>query len=276
MIERSHPRLSVGAQCRLLTISRSSFRSAPQGETATNLDLMLLIDKPFPDTPFHGIRQTTRHLQNEGHAVNQKRIRRLMRLMRLMPIHRKPDTGRPAKGHKTCTYLPGKSMAQPGEHKSGCDRLAMRAVRELVAELAEARRSDITAHRNRLVTVASLSGLWNGSPVSRWRAGDCVAVFRGRRLSARLMAQPVAAAQLLSGPVANGQGFLARFLLTEPPGTGTADMAGPSRGPRRMPSTWLTAGIFGKTPARPFRLRCGPRCPGSARPWAPERLAPPS
>ncbi len=28
----------------------------------------------------------TWHLQNEGHAVNAKRIRRLMRLMRLMPI----------------------------------------------------------------------------------------------------------------------------------------------------------------------------------------------
>ena len=43
MIERAHPKLSVGAQCRLLSISRSSFYYAPQGETAMNLDLMLLI-----------------------------------------------------------------------------------------------------------------------------------------------------------------------------------------------------------------------------------------
>ena len=43
MIERTHPKLSVGAQCRLLSISRSSFYYAPQGETAMNLDLMLLI-----------------------------------------------------------------------------------------------------------------------------------------------------------------------------------------------------------------------------------------
>jgi putative transposase len=49
MIEKSHPRLSVGAQCRLLSISRSSFYYAPQGETAMNLDLMLLIDKQFLD-----------------------------------------------------------------------------------------------------------------------------------------------------------------------------------------------------------------------------------
>jgi putative transposase len=106
MIERSHPKLSVGAQCRLLSISRSSFYYAPQGETAMNLDLMLLIDQQFLDTPFYGVRQMTWHLQNEGHAVNQKRIRRLMRLMRLMPIYQKPDTSRPVKGHKTYPYLP--------------------------------------------------------------------------------------------------------------------------------------------------------------------------
>jgi putative transposase len=107
MIERSHPKLSVGAQCRLLSISRSSFYYTPQGETAMNLGRMLLIDKQFLETPFYGGRQMTWHLQNEGHTVNQKRVRRLMRLMRLMPIYQKPDTSRPAKGHKTYPYLLG-------------------------------------------------------------------------------------------------------------------------------------------------------------------------
>jgi putative transposase len=82
MIERNHPQLSVGAQCRLLSISRSSFYYTPQGETEMNLDLMLLIDKQFLETPFYGVRQMTWHLQNEGHAVNEKRIRRLMRRKR--------------------------------------------------------------------------------------------------------------------------------------------------------------------------------------------------
>ena len=68
---------------------------------------MLLIDKQFLNTPFYGVRQMTWHLQNEGHAVNEKRVRRLMRLMRLMPIYQKPDTSRPAKGHKTYPYLLG-------------------------------------------------------------------------------------------------------------------------------------------------------------------------
>jgi len=53
MIERTHPKPSVRAQCRLLSISRSSFYHEPQGETAMNLDLVLLVDKQFPQTPFY-------------------------------------------------------------------------------------------------------------------------------------------------------------------------------------------------------------------------------
>ncbi|TFL16955.1 IS3 family transposase, partial [Jannaschia formosa] len=105
MIETNHPSLSVGAQCRLLSISRSSFSYAPQGESVMNLGLMRLIDKQFLDTPFYGVRQMTWHLRNEGHAVNQKRVRRLMRLMRLMPIYQKPNTSKPVKGHKSYPYL---------------------------------------------------------------------------------------------------------------------------------------------------------------------------
>jgi putative transposase len=107
MIDKNHPSLSVGAQCRLLSISRSSLYYELMGETAMNLDLMVKIDKQFLETPFYGVQQMTWHLQNEGHAVNYKRIRRLMRLMRLMPIYQKPDTSRPVKGHKTYPYLLG-------------------------------------------------------------------------------------------------------------------------------------------------------------------------
>ena len=90
-------------------------------------------ERQFLDTPLYGVRQMTWHLQNEGHAVNEKRIRRLMRLMRLMPIRcpaghcaamsregtRNPTPvarqrmlacvrgSKPAKGHKTYPYLLG-------------------------------------------------------------------------------------------------------------------------------------------------------------------------
>ncbi|KRS16719.1 putative transposase OrfB [Roseovarius indicus] len=105
MIEPDHPQLSIGQQCRLLSIARSSYYDEPKGETAQNLGLMRQIDEQFLETPFFGVRQMTWHLRNDGHLVKEKRIRRLMRLMGLMPIYQKPNTSRPAKGHKTYPYL---------------------------------------------------------------------------------------------------------------------------------------------------------------------------
>lgn len=105
MIEADHPELSISRQCTLLSISRSSFYYTPKGENAVNLALMRCIDEQFLETPFYGVRQMTWHLRNDGHLVNEKRIRRLMRLMGLMPIYQKPNTSRPAKGHRTWPYL---------------------------------------------------------------------------------------------------------------------------------------------------------------------------
>jgi hypothetical protein len=70
---------------------------------------------------------------------------------------------------------------------------------------------------NRLKTMAGLSRLWNGEAIDRTRAGDGATTYRGRRLAAHLMAQPIAARPLMADPLASGQGFLARFLITEPP-----------------------------------------------------------
>lgn len=70
---------------------------------------------------------------------------------------------------------------------------------------------------NRLKTIAGLSSLWDGAPINRTRGGDGTVTLLGRRLAAHLMVQPIAARPLLADPVAMGQGFLARFLIVEPP-----------------------------------------------------------
>ena len=72
---------------------------------------------------------------------------------------------------------------------------------------------------NRLKTIAGLSNLWGGDALDRVRAGDGATTLYGRRLAVHLMVQHVAARPLLSDPVASGQGFLARFLITEPAST---------------------------------------------------------
>ena len=105
MIQPNHPALSIARQCRLVSISRSSYYHEARGESPKNLVLMAMIDRQFLETPFYGARQMTWHLRAEGHPVNIKRVRRLMRLIGLMPIYRAPRTSIPVKGHKTYPYL---------------------------------------------------------------------------------------------------------------------------------------------------------------------------
>ncbi|MEX0349856.1 MAG: YfjI family protein [Paracoccaceae bacterium] len=81
---------------------------------------------------------------------------------------------------------------------------------------------------NRMKTVAGLSKLWDGEPPDRVRAGDGAVTLYGRRLAMHLMVQPVAARPLLADPIASGQGFLARFLVTEPPSNIGARLSRPN------------------------------------------------
>jgi putative transposase len=63
MIQRDQPGLSLSRQCKILSISRSSFYSPPKGESAENLALMRRIDELFLKYPFYGSRQMSRHLR---------------------------------------------------------------------------------------------------------------------------------------------------------------------------------------------------------------------
>jgi len=84
MVERDRADLSVVRQCKLLSLSRSSFYATPRGESDTKLAIMAEIDRQFLDTPFYGVRQMTWHLRATGWEVNVKRVRRLMRSKRAM------------------------------------------------------------------------------------------------------------------------------------------------------------------------------------------------
>lgn len=75
------------------------------------------------------------------------------------------------------------------------------------------------ADEARLRTVAGLSALWDGSPIRRVRSVDGASVLPGRRLALHLMAQPDAAAGMLSDPALADQGFLSRILVSAPAST---------------------------------------------------------
>ena len=105
MIEAVHPDLSITAQCRLLSISRSSFYYAPAPETDETLALMRLIDEAFMDMPWYGSRQMARHLRRIGQHIGRRRVRRLMGKMGLSPIYQRPRTSDPHPQHRIHPYL---------------------------------------------------------------------------------------------------------------------------------------------------------------------------
>jgi putative transposase len=99
--------LSIGRQCELLGLPRSSYYYEPAKESPENLKLMERIDKTYMEHPFFGSRQMTAWLRNHDcdHEVNRKRVQRLMRLMGLAAIYPKPRLSVPAPGHKIFPYL---------------------------------------------------------------------------------------------------------------------------------------------------------------------------
>jgi len=105
MIDRTNPKLSITRQCRILSISRSSFYYATKGESEANLALLRRIDELFMKYPFYGSRQMVRHLRREGVEVGRHRVRRLMRLMGLEAIYQAPRTSDPHPAHRIYPYL---------------------------------------------------------------------------------------------------------------------------------------------------------------------------
>ena len=105
MIARADPNLSITRQCRLLSLSRSSFYYAAKGESEANLALMRRIDELFLKYPFFGSRQMVRRLRRDGLGVGRHRVRRLMRLMGLEAIYQTSRTSDPHPAHRIYPYL---------------------------------------------------------------------------------------------------------------------------------------------------------------------------
>ena len=105
MIDRDHDQLSLVRQCTLLEVSRASVYYRPAPPRAEDLELMALMDRQYLKTPFYGSRKMRVWLQGQGYQVNRKKVRRLMRLMGLEAIYRRPNTSKPAPGHRIYPYL---------------------------------------------------------------------------------------------------------------------------------------------------------------------------
>ncbi len=100
LVRADDTEVSLARQCALLGMARSSWYYTPYGKSAENLELMRRLDEQYTRTPFYGIRRMTAWLQQQGEAVNHKRVGRLLRLMGLEALYPKPRLSVPGAGEK--------------------------------------------------------------------------------------------------------------------------------------------------------------------------------
>ncbi len=104
MIDRGHA-LPLVAQVRQLGISRGSIYYLPRAVPGTDLAIMRRIDELHLLYPFAGSRMLRDLLRQEGVSVGRLHVATLMKRMGLEAIYRRPNTSKPAPGHKIYPYL---------------------------------------------------------------------------------------------------------------------------------------------------------------------------
>jgi putative transposase len=106
MIDRSHD-LPLARQAALLRLSRSQLYYEPRPVPAAELAIMRRIDALHLDYPFAGSRMLRDLLRGEGVVIGRDLVRTMMRRMCIEALYRRPNTSKPAPGHKIYPYLLG-------------------------------------------------------------------------------------------------------------------------------------------------------------------------
>lgn len=115
-IEPQHPKISVARQCLRVGLPRSSYYYQAKPESAENHYFMRLLDEEYTKHPFYGVPKMTHVLQDQGHNIGPKRVRRLLRQMGLMAIYRKPHLSQNPLEHRRFPYLlRGVAIVRPNQ-----------------------------------------------------------------------------------------------------------------------------------------------------------------
>jgi putative transposase len=104
MIDRSHA-LPLARQAEALGISRGSLYYRPQPASAADLALMRRMDELHLEYPFAGSRMLRDLLLAEGFTVGRLHASTLMKRMGIEALYRRPNTSKPAPGHRIYPYL---------------------------------------------------------------------------------------------------------------------------------------------------------------------------
>jgi putative transposase len=104
MIDGDHD-LPIARQAKALGLARSTVYYTPRPVSAEDLKLMRRIDELHLDYPFAGARMLRDLLQREGVVVGRRHVATLMKRMGIEAIYRRPNTSKPAPGHRIYPYL---------------------------------------------------------------------------------------------------------------------------------------------------------------------------
>jgi putative transposase len=104
MIDRRHG-LQLGRQAELLKLSRSSIYYQPRPVPPAELAIMRQIDELHLNYPFAGSRMLRDMLLADGVVIGREKVITLMRRIGVEAIYRRPNTSKPAAGHKIYPYL---------------------------------------------------------------------------------------------------------------------------------------------------------------------------
>ena len=104
MINRSHE-LPLTKQASLLNLSRSSLYYQSRPIAPADLTVVRRIDELHLNYPFAGSRMLRDLLRAEGIEIGRERVATMMKRMDITAIYRRPNTSKPAPGHKIYPYL---------------------------------------------------------------------------------------------------------------------------------------------------------------------------
>ena len=104
MIDRDHA-LALTRQAKLLKVSRGSLYYQARPAPAADLAIMRRIDELHLDYPFAGSRMLRDLLRGEGIEIGREHVATMMKRMGIEAIYRRPNTSKPAPGHKIYPYL---------------------------------------------------------------------------------------------------------------------------------------------------------------------------
>ena len=104
MIDRTHA-LPIARQAKVLSISRGSVYYKSKPVSVADLALMRHMDELHLEFPSAGARMLRDFLNREGFPIGRRHVGTLMKRMGIEAIYRRPNTSKPAPGHKIHPYL---------------------------------------------------------------------------------------------------------------------------------------------------------------------------